>query len=60
MIRNEEEAMDIVEKLARALWEAVPYHRPFEWSVHPNEEMRDHYRARASKLLDQFEIKERA
>ncbi|AMD43067.1 hypothetical protein SEA_ANGLERFISH_69 [Mycobacterium phage Anglerfish] len=52
--------MDIVEKLARALWEVVPYGRPFEWSAHPNEEMRDHYRARASKLLDQFEIKERS
>ncbi|WNN95923.1 hypothetical protein SEA_CIAO_67 [Mycobacterium phage Ciao] len=47
-------------KSSRALWEAAPYGRPFGWSVHPNEEMRDHYRARASKLLDQFEIKERS
>lgn len=47
----------MIESVARALWEVVDYPRPFEWHNHPNEDVREHYRDRARKLLRQFDIK---
>lgn len=49
--------MDVIEVLAKALWEVVPYDRVFSWDEHPFPEIiQEHYRDRARKLLGQFII----
>ncbi|WJJ56490.1 hypothetical protein PROPHIT493_33 [Mycobacterium phage prophiT49-3] len=48
--------MNIEEDLAKALWDVVPYDRFYEWEEHPNEEIREHYRDRARRLLRWFRI----
>lgn len=46
---------DILETLAKALWEIVPYDRGIKWDDH-NETTKWHYRTRAASLLEKFDI----
>jgi hypothetical protein len=51
-------ALDTLERLAQALWEVVPYDRMSKWED-ATEATRYHYRARAARLLEDYDIEPR-